>query len=77
MDSFNLGCLIFYFITKGGHPFGPDESRDANIENNYYDLTLVEHNYEAADLISQLLQPQPEMRQRDSFILSSDFLLIS
>ena len=61
-DLFNLGCLIFYFITKGHHPFGLVQMRDTNIKRNCPDLALVKHHYEAAHLISNLLHPQPEMR---------------
>ncbi|RWR96056.1 serine/threonine-protein kinase/endoribonuclease IRE1a isoform X1 [Cinnamomum micranthum f. kanehirae] len=63
VDLFNLGCVIFFFITKGSHPFGPARKRDANIEKNCPDLALVEHIYEAAHLISNLLRPDREMRQ--------------
>ncbi|RWR94402.1 serine/threonine-protein kinase/endoribonuclease IRE1a [Cinnamomum micranthum f. kanehirae] len=72
-DLFNLGCVIFYFITKGGHPFGSDLERDANIVENRPDLTLVKHIYEAAHLISNLLHPQPKMRPQAAEVLCHPF----
>jgi serine/threonine-protein kinase/endoribonuclease IRE1 len=62
MDMFSLGCLIFYCITKGKHPFGEYYERDRNIVNNCFDLFVVDYIPEAVHLISQLLHPNPEMR---------------
>uniref|UniRef100_A0A0A9CZI1 non-specific serine/threonine protein kinase n=1 Tax=Arundo donax TaxID=35708 RepID=A0A0A9CZI1_ARUDO len=62
MDLFSLGCLIFYCITKGKHPFGEYYERDMNIVNNHFDLFVVDYIPEAVHLISQLLQPNPETR---------------
>ncbi|GJN07487.1 hypothetical protein PR202_ga25323 [Eleusine coracana subsp. coracana] len=62
MDLFSLGCLIFYCITKGKHPFGEYYERDMNIVNNRFDLFMVDYIPEAVHLLSQLLQPNPELR---------------
>ena len=62
MDLFSLGCLIFYCITKGKHPFGEYYERDMNIIKGHFDLFVVDHIPEAVHLISQLLQPKPEDR---------------
>lgn len=62
VDLFSLGCLIFFCITKGGHPFGERFERDANIVKNNYDFFLVEHIPEAVDVFSHLLDPNPEKR---------------
>jgi serine/threonine-protein kinase/endoribonuclease IRE1 len=62
MDLFSLGCLIFYCITKGKHPFGEYYERDMNIIKGNFDLFVVDHIPEAVHLISQLLQPKPEDR---------------
>ncbi|THU97496.1 hypothetical protein K435DRAFT_721799 [Dendrothele bispora CBS 962.96] len=31
VDIFSLGCLFYYVLTGGGHPFGNDYERDVNI----------------------------------------------
>jgi serine/threonine-protein kinase/endoribonuclease IRE1 len=70
-----LGCLIFYCITKGKHPFGEYYERDMNILNNRFDLFVVDYIPEATHLISQLLQPDPEMRSIQ--VIARSYALIS
>ncbi|GMI86300.1 ARABIDOPSIS THALIANA INOSITOL REQUIRING 1-2, INOSITOL REQUIRING 1-2 [Hibiscus trionum] len=62
VDLFSLGCVLFFCITRGRHPFGNHLERDINVVNNQVNLFLVEHIPEAVDLISRLLNPEPEMR---------------
>lgn len=62
VDLFSLGCVLFFCITGGKHPFGDNFERDANIVKNEKDLFLIEDVPEAMDLISNLLDPNPEMR---------------
>lgn len=62
VDLFSLGCVLFFCITGGKHPFGDHLERDVNITKNQKDLFLVEYVPEALDLISGLLNPQPELR---------------
>lgn len=62
VDLFSLGCILFFCITKGKHPFGNHFERDSNIVNNRMDLFLVDHIPEAVHLLSQLLDPDPKMR---------------
>ncbi|RCV12980.1 hypothetical protein SETIT_2G310300v2 [Setaria italica] len=69
MDLFSLGCLIFYCITKGKHPFGEYYERDRNIVNNCFDLFVVDYIPEAVHLISQLLHPNPEMRPTAVYVM--------
>lgn len=59
---FSLGCVLFFCITGGKHPFGDRLERDINIVKNQMDIFLVEHIPEAVDLISRLLNPDPELR---------------
>lgn len=49
-------------MTGGKHPFGDIFERDVNIVKNQKDLFLVEHVPEAVDLITNLLDPNPELR---------------
>ncbi|GAV81548.1 Pkinase domain-containing protein/Ribonuc_2-5A domain-containing protein [Cephalotus follicularis] len=62
VDMFSLGCVLFFCITGGRHPFGDRLERDVNIVKNQMDLFLVESLNEAGDLISRLLNPDPELR---------------
>ncbi|KAL7192822.1 hypothetical protein ACSBR2_024607 [Camellia fascicularis] len=64
VDMFSLGCVLFYCITGGRHPFGDRFERDINIVKNKADLFLVEYIPEAVDLISRLLDPNAELRPK-------------
>lgn len=69
MDLFSFGCLLFFCITKGRHPFGDYLERDANIVKNQFDFFLVEHLPEAVDLLSHLLEHDPEKRPKAEEVL--------
>lgn len=62
VDIFSLGCVLFYCITGGRHPFGDPLERDINITKNMVDLFLVQHIPEAVHLFSCLLDRQPGLR---------------
>ncbi|KAJ7966988.1 putative Kinase [Quillaja saponaria] len=64
VDLFSLGCVLFFCVTGGKHPFGGSIERDVNILNNQKDLVLVENIPEAVDLFSHLLDPKPDMRPK-------------
>ncbi|KAL8549971.1 hypothetical protein ACS0TY_008701 [Phlomoides rotata] len=70
VDLFSLGCVLFFCITGGRHPFGNRLERDLNIVKNKVDLFLVEHIPEAVDLLMQLLDPIAEMRLRALAVLN-------
>ncbi|CAN1215529.1 Serine/threonine-protein kinase/endoribonuclease IRE1a [Linum perenne] len=69
LDLFGLGCILFFCITSGGHPFGEPLERDINIVNNRLDLSLLEHFPEAENLISILVNPDPELRPKAQEVL--------
>ncbi|CAA6663142.1 unnamed protein product [Spirodela intermedia] len=73
VDLFSLGCVLFFCITKGRHPFGSHFERDSNIMKNNVDLFLVEHNPEAVHLFSLLLSPHPEKRPKAVEVLHHPF----
>ncbi|EHA8588292.1 serine/threonine-protein kinase/endoribonuclease IRE1b [Cocos nucifera] len=73
VDLFSLGCILFYCITKGKHPFGNYFERDSNIINNRIDLFLVDHIPEAVHLLSHLLDPDPKMRPNAIEVLHHPF----
>ncbi len=39
VDIFSMGCVIYYVLTCGCHPFGPSIRRQANIEMDECDLS--------------------------------------
>lgn len=73
VDLFSLGCILFFCITKGKHPFGNHFERDSNIINNRVDLFLVDHIPEAVHLLSQLLDADPEKRPSAIGVLHHPF----
>ncbi|KAK4858274.1 hypothetical protein QYF36_013707 [Acer negundo] len=62
VDLFSLGCVMYFCITGGRHPFGNRLERDINIAKNQMNLFLVACIPEAEDLISRLLNPDPQLR---------------
>jgi len=36
VDIFSLGCVFYYVLTEGSHPFGDALRRQANILNGNY-----------------------------------------
>ncbi|EGC40433.1 hypothetical protein DICPUDRAFT_96243 [Dictyostelium purpureum] len=63
VDIFSLGCIIFYLLSNGQHPFGCKFSRVYNIVNNNFDLSSLATNYPlAADLIGQMISKNEKDR---------------
>ncbi|XP_041017718.1 serine/threonine-protein kinase/endoribonuclease IRE1b isoform X2 [Juglans microcarpa x Juglans regia] len=73
VDLFSLGCVLFFCVTGGKHPYGDSIERDVNIVNKRKDLFLVENIPEAVDLFSHLLHPIPDMRPRAMDVLHHPF----
>ncbi|XP_065881047.1 serine/threonine-protein kinase/endoribonuclease IRE1b-like isoform X2 [Euphorbia lathyris] len=73
VDLFSLGCVLFFCVTGGKHPFGDNIERDVNIVNDRKDLFLVENIPEAVDLFSQLLDPNPDKRPKAQEVLNHPF----
>ncbi|CAA0807032.1 Serine/threonine-protein kinase/endoribonuclease IRE1b [Striga hermonthica] len=69
VDLFSLGCILFFCITGGKHPFGESLERDVNIVNDRKDLFLIDHIPEATDLISRLLDPDPYLRPKATEVM--------
>ncbi|KAL3830529.1 hypothetical protein ACJIZ3_019331 [Penstemon smallii] len=64
VDLFSLGCILYFCITGGKHPFGENLERDVNIVNDRKDLFLIDNIPEATDLISRLLDSNPNLRPK-------------
>jgi serine/threonine-protein kinase/endoribonuclease IRE1 len=67
VDIFALGCLFFYALTGGEHPYGGPFERESNILKDNKDLTWLEkfgeEGEEARDLIERMLATDPRARQ--------------
>ena len=66
LDIFPLGCLFYYTLTKGQHPYGRDFERDVNIMKDSKDVSGLdkfgEEGRMAKDLITKMLDPKPSQR---------------
>jgi serine/threonine-protein kinase/endoribonuclease IRE1 len=59
VDIVAFGCLFYYILTEGRHPYGNRFNRKANIINENKDLSLLSSNEEAHGLITHMLRRQP------------------
>lgn len=66
VDIFSLGCLFYYTLTNGDHPYGDRYEREVNIMKDTKDLSGVERfgeeGTEAKDLIMRMLELEPSKR---------------
>ena len=66
VDIFALGCLYYYTITGGEHPYGDRYEREANIFKDAKSLEwleqLGEEGFEAVDIINKMLNQDPKLR---------------
>jgi len=62
VDVFSLGCVFYYTLTLGEHPFGDWYEREANIVTNKMNLTAIDRFPDAVDLITSMLHPDSSIR---------------
>ena len=68
IDIFSLGCVFYYVLTRGGHPFDKNGKfmREANIVKGNYNLDdlnrLGDYAFEATDLIQSMISLDPRNR---------------
>ncbi|KAG5868801.1 hypothetical protein JTB14_032700 [Gonioctena quinquepunctata] len=75
VDMFSLGCLYYYVLSNGSHPFGDPLRRQANILMGKYDLSqlkgaqwlVIVQNI----VISALLSSEPEARPSCKAVLDN------
>ncbi|KAI5454087.1 bifunctional endoribonuclease/protein kinase ire1 [Naganishia albida] len=77
VDLFALGCVYYYVITSGGHPYGGRYDRDRNIIRDEKDLSALdsygEDGFEAKELITKLLSPDAKQRPDAAVCMSHPF----
>ncbi|MCJ1304391.1 bifunctional endoribonuclease/protein kinase ire1 [Hypocenomyce scalaris] len=79
IDIFSLGCVFYYVLTGGNHPFDKDGKymREANIVKGYYDLSglsnLGDYQWEAKDLVASMLSHDPKSRPDASAVMLHPF----
>jgi serine/threonine-protein kinase/endoribonuclease IRE1 len=74
IDIFSLGCVYYYMLTDGFHPFGDRFMRDANIIHGTSDIELLmvkcpNDKFEATDLIKSMISANPISRPNTTKIL--------
>lgn len=65
VDIFSAGCVFFYVLTDGYHPFGDRYIREGNIIKGEFDLSKLNNlpdSYTVKDLISSMIQINPNKR---------------
>lgn len=72
IDVFSMGCVVYYVLSGGKHPFGDLHERDHNILLGKYSISDV--SSEAYDLIEQMIQSDPLKRPRLTLIEDHPFL---
>ena len=76
MDIFSLGCIFYYVLSDGKHPFGKSYIRENNIIKDQYDLsdikmdpTMKHYEIAAHFLIVDMINANPSLRPTASKIL--------
>lgn len=79
-DIFSLGCLFFWMLTDGIHPFEDDNGwtqlRELNIKRDHKNMGVLERwndAYEPMQLITSMLEHQPEHRPTALQVLNHPF----
>jgi len=66
IDIFSCGCVFYYVLSNGDHPFGARYDRESNILKECYSLNRLrefgEEGVEAVDLIEKMIRHNPKER---------------
>lgn len=80
IDIFSMGCVFYYVLSNGEHPFGSRYLREANIIRGNCDLSGLRKSLkkrslvvEAADMISTMVEKDPLKRPTALTVLSHPF----
>lgn len=70
VDVFSLGCVFYYVLSGGRHPFGDTLERQANIKHGRHNLLDVgTHGPLGQSLIEQMLHTDPQERPSVSAVV--------
>ncbi|XP_049523631.1 serine/threonine-protein kinase/endoribonuclease IRE1-like isoform X2 [Dermacentor silvarum] len=70
VDVFSLGCVFYYVLSGGRHPFGDILERQANIKHGRHNLSDVgTHGPLGQSLIEQMLHTDPQERPSVSAVV--------
>ena len=79
VDIFSLGCVFYYLMSKGEHPFGQRLERDINILSGKFNLKdinreLVQERFEEFEhMISMMIKSDPKLRSKASKLINHVF----
>uniref|UniRef100_A0A8C9W5L6 Serine/threonine-protein kinase/endoribonuclease IRE1 n=1 Tax=Scleropages formosus TaxID=113540 RepID=A0A8C9W5L6_SCLFO len=77
VDIFSAGCVFYYVVSRGQHPFGDTIHRQANILTGEYSLDhFMEDQHDdviARDLIERMIGARPHSRPSTACILKHPF----
>ncbi|XP_062874793.1 serine/threonine-protein kinase/endoribonuclease IRE1-like isoform X2 [Trichomycterus rosablanca] len=77
VDIFSAGCVFYYVVSQGCHPFGKSLQRQANILLGAYSLVVLQpdkhEDIVAMNLIEQMLNMDPENRPSAERVLKHPF----
>lgn len=77
VDIFSAGCVFYYVVSEGSHPFGKSLQRQANILLGTYSLDYLQTDKHgdivARDLIEQMLSMEPQRRPSAESVLKHPF----
>ncbi|KAI8621051.1 protein kinase and ribonuclease [Chytriomyces sp. MP71] len=77
IDIFSAGCVFFYFLTGGVHPFGDKFTREINILRGNHRLdrldALLDGGVEAKDLIKRMIFKDPKKRPDSTAVLQHPY----
>lgn len=66
IDIFSLGCIFYFVLTMGEHPFGSRYEREVNILNDRMGLdglsVMTENKFEAQELVKYMCHADPSSR---------------
>ncbi|GAM20167.1 hypothetical protein SAMD00019534_033420 [Acytostelium subglobosum LB1] len=74
VDIFSLGCLMYYILTDGGHPFGDNlPLRVSKIIFDQFDIQQLTDQPCATDLITQMISHDPSTRPSITSVINHPF----
>ncbi|NWS53976.1 ERN1 endoribonuclease, partial [Chunga burmeisteri] len=77
VDIFSAGCIFYYVVSGGQHPFGDSLRRQANILSGSYQLSCLQEEAHdklvARELIVAMISPEPQRRPSAPVVLVHPF----